>query len=81
MIVDEAGMSIIIEHDIGVMARYVCCDCGLAHDVVIKRDAQNRDKIWIRWWRNNHSTGQQRRHQKITVKDVPANKDSLEDVE
>ena len=61
-------MSQINSHGIGRVVRYVCCDCGLAHDVVVKRDVQNPDIVMLRWWRENRSTGQFRRNRDYACK-------------
>ena len=49
-------------HELGETVTYVCCDCGLAHDVVLKRDVRSPVKFWLRHYRNNHSTAQFRRY-------------------
>lgn len=63
--------TLINSHDIGEMVTYVCCDCGLAHDTVLKRDVKNSDKFWLRHYRSNHSTGQYRRHNEFPCKEIP----------
>ena len=36
----------------------VCCDCGLVHDIELRRRG---GKLYWRWWRNNRSTAAVRR--------------------
>jgi len=59
-------------HAIGETVTYICCDCGLAHDVVPKVDVQNKGVLMMRWIRNNHSTGQFRRYREFRCKDQGA---------
>ena len=39
--------------------RFACCDCGLVHDFVFK---PNGAKSYVKFRRNNRSTGQLRRY-------------------
>ena len=45
--------------------KLVCCDCGLVHDMEF-RVTGSYDRIEFRSRRNNRSTGQVRRHMKLT---------------
>ena len=42
-----------------------CCDCGLVHDVQVQ--ILKRKKVKITFVRNERSTGQRRRWQKIKI--------------
>ena len=55
------------DHPVGESRRYVCCDCGLAHDLEIKRHIQSGGYV-LRWWRNDHSTAQYRRSREYAMK-------------
>lgn len=44
--------------------RMACCDCGLAHDIEFRLDANNQLNFRAR--RNNRSTAQLRRAKKAT---------------
>ena len=64
----ELWQTMLTEQEIGEWRTYVCCDCGLSHDVVVKRDINDKEKVFLRWFRNNRSTGQQRRHYEFARK-------------
>jgi hypothetical protein len=42
--------------------RLGCCDCGLVHDLKFKEEG---GAVYFKARRNNHATGQKRRHKKF----------------
>ena len=48
--------------------RIVCCDCGLAHDVTLKRID---GKLYARWRRNDRSSAATRKSGKYPMKAKP----------
>ena len=48
--------------------KMACCDCGLVH--ILQFRVEDLDTIEFRAFRNNRSTGQMRRHDGVTMRDV-----------
>lgn len=51
--------------------KIACCDCGLIHKLEGK---VTDNKVSIRFFRENRSTGQYRRHNKIKVRRIDSTK-------
>ena len=64
----ERWQTMMTKQMIGEWRTFVCCDCGLSHELVVKRDVKNKERVFLRWFRNNRSTGQQRRHYEFARK-------------
>lgn len=57
----------ILEIPNGRYVNFACCDCGLVHRIDVK--IKNK-KTQLKFIRDNRRTGQRRRRQKITVKEI-----------
>ncbi len=63
----EGGEKTVIDLKEGLL-HFQCCDCGLVHDMIFEAW---EDKLILRIWRNNRSTGQLRRHHSFPFKEPP----------